>query len=423
MLFKDFSGKPEEDGGYIVAYASTFDRDADLHGDVIAKGAFSDSLAEWEQSGKPIPLVFNHKFDDPEYNIGCVIEAKEDDHGLLIKAAFDPDNPKAQYVRKLVQEGRMWKMSFGSIIQDARQAELEDGTICREITKSKILEVSIVQIPANEHASILVVKSGEDTKTGKLHVITGAPCSGKSTYVREHRQSGDVVIDYDVIAQALGSENPHRAPDNIRRAAFAARRGAIESVLTSGAEAWVIHTTPNERDMARYLKAGADVITLDTDLDTCLQRAKDDNRPEGTSDAILEWFGETADGGINDADAAAPEPASDCAPVSKAYSEVLIKALAGFSQALTLRLTDAQGNVVSEIPLTAEFVASELESLSDQPADEPEVNSEDTPETQEGDSSADAGETGAPVVDEEFLAQFYQTLHQGEQENVSEETA
>jgi hypothetical protein len=75
--------------------------------------------------------------------------------------------------------------------------------------------------------------------------------------VREHRKSGDVVIDYDVIAQALGSDNPHRAPENIRRAAFAARRGAIESVLTSGAEAWVIHTTPTERDMNKYMSAGA----------------------------------------------------------------------------------------------------------------------------------------------------------------------
>lgn len=37
-----------------------------------------------------------------------------------------------------------------------------------------------------------------------LHVICGPPCSGKSTYVREHAEDGDLLVDYDVIAQAFG---------------------------------------------------------------------------------------------------------------------------------------------------------------------------------------------------------------------------
>lgn len=44
-----------------------------------------------------------------------------------------------------------------------------------------------------------------------VHVISGAPCAGKTTYVKEHQKSGDVVIDADAIASAFGSEQKHLA--------------------------------------------------------------------------------------------------------------------------------------------------------------------------------------------------------------------
>ena len=42
-----------------------------------------------------------------------------------------------------------------------------------------------------------------------IHVITGAPCSGKSTYIKEHKGKGDLVVDYDEIAFCLGSDESH----------------------------------------------------------------------------------------------------------------------------------------------------------------------------------------------------------------------
>ena len=113
MRLKTFDIKSVEGaGGGITAYASTFDREPDSYGDVVAKGAFADTLRAWADSGRPIPLLFAHNMDDPDYNIGSVTSAEEDDRGLRVTAEFDPDNPKAQYVRKLVNEGRVSKMSF-----------------------------------------------------------------------------------------------------------------------------------------------------------------------------------------------------------------------------------------------------------------------------------------------------------------------
>lgn len=157
-----------EDGGEIVAYAATFDREPDAYGDVIRKGAFTRSLKEWKESGKPIPLLYGHNAEDPRYNIGACVEAIEDDHGLLIRAGFDPDNELAQYVRKLVDEGRVCKMSFAFMVRDHATVELDGGFKANELRDVDIFEVSVVLIPANQNAVILETRDTEpEQKSGR----------------------------------------------------------------------------------------------------------------------------------------------------------------------------------------------------------------------------------------------------------------
>ena len=146
--------------GTVEGYASTFDRTPDSYGDVVAKGAFERTLGEWGAKEYPIPLLYGHNTDDPEYNIGRVVDAHEDEHGLYVRAEFDADNPKAQYVRKLAAEGRLYQFSFAYAIRDAADVELEDGTRAYELRDLDIFEVSLVQIPANQHAVVTGIKSG-----------------------------------------------------------------------------------------------------------------------------------------------------------------------------------------------------------------------------------------------------------------------
>ena len=73
-----------------------------------------------------------------------------------------------------------------------------------------------------------------------IHVVTGPPCAGKSTYVRTNAKAGDLRIDYDQLAQALGAEKSHAAEGLIKQAAFDAREGAIAAALKqSDAESWI----------------------------------------------------------------------------------------------------------------------------------------------------------------------------------------
>lgn len=144
--------------GMVEGYAATFDRIPDAYGDVIKAGAFADTLKSWQESGKPIPLLYGHSTDDPAYNIGKVVEAHEDGKGLYVVAEFDEENEKAQYVRKLVKEGRLWQFSFAYEVLDGGSVELEDGTEAYELRKMNLFEVSLVQIPANQRAVVTGVK-------------------------------------------------------------------------------------------------------------------------------------------------------------------------------------------------------------------------------------------------------------------------
>lgn len=131
-----------------------------------------------------------------------------------------------------------------------------------------------------------------------IHIVSGPPCAGKSTYVRENAKEGDLRIDYDLIAQALGSVNSHAAEGLIKQAAFDAREGAIGAALKDAeAEAWIIHTSPSEDHIRRYEAAGAEFIELDPGKDICLERAKQDERPQQTIDGIERWYAGKKGGG------------------------------------------------------------------------------------------------------------------------------
>lgn len=207
----DIKSVEEDAGGGITAYASTFDRVPDAYGDVVAKGAFKDTLRAWEDSGRPIPLLFGHNMEDPDYNIGRVTSAEEDGRGLRVTAVFDPDNPKGQYVRKLVNEGRVAKLSFAYDVEDEGTVTLEDGTKANELRKLDLYEVSLVTVPANSHAEVLESKGL--AKYGRaISKASGAAIGHALEEIQAAAAS--LARAADALRELVGDDGPQNEPDD-----------------------------------------------------------------------------------------------------------------------------------------------------------------------------------------------------------------
>lgn len=146
----------EKDAGTISGYFSTYDRIPDSYGDIIAPGAFTDTIKAREESGHPFPLCWNH---DLNMIIGKVDSIEDTEKGPLMTASFF-DTPLAQEKREIVKSGVVWQFSFAYDVKDAEEVELEDGTKANELRKLDLYEVSIVPIPANQNAVMTDVKAG-----------------------------------------------------------------------------------------------------------------------------------------------------------------------------------------------------------------------------------------------------------------------
>ena len=121
-----------------------------------------------------------------------------------------------------------------------------------------------------------------------IHIVCGAPCSGKSTYVMKRAKPGEIVVDTDRIAEAIGSGKTHQADGTYLDAALKMRKTLIDYAKESKADAWIIHTKPSRTQMEEYKRIGADVVVLDPGIEVCKQRAE--TRPAGTIEAIEKWY-------------------------------------------------------------------------------------------------------------------------------------
>lgn len=142
--------------GTIKAYASVFGN-VDSYGDVVEKGAFARTIKEWDEKDNVLPLLWGHNTFDPDYNIGAVTKASEDDTGLLIEATFDLDNPKAAQVYRLCKGRRVHDLSFAFDIAEAGEGKVDDQHV-RLLKDLDLYECSIVPYGANSETEIVAVK-------------------------------------------------------------------------------------------------------------------------------------------------------------------------------------------------------------------------------------------------------------------------
>jgi hypothetical protein len=127
---------PDSSTGEFEAIVSVFNN-KDLGGDIVRPGAFTKSLEFWKTLGDPIPVYWSHRMDDPTYNIGAVIDAKEisgadapdwanshvrEHGGLYVKAQLD-DFGLGAHVGHLLKTRRVKQFSFSyDVVNEKKNA-------------------------------------------------------------------------------------------------------------------------------------------------------------------------------------------------------------------------------------------------------------------------------------------------------------
>ena len=143
------------DQGTFVALAAAYS--VDRVGDRIVPGAFAKTIDHWRESGKSIPLHWNHQ-GEPEDIIGAVDPAtvEETEDGLRVAGKLDLSGSKAKEAWRAMKTGSM-SLSFGYMVVSEKQAK--DANELHEID---LFEVSVVPGPANADTRFLSLKSLAD---------------------------------------------------------------------------------------------------------------------------------------------------------------------------------------------------------------------------------------------------------------------
>lgn len=182
--------------GQFTGYASVFDN-IDSYGDVIRKGAFLESIAEYGVKGSGIPCYWSHQMSNPLMCIGETVEAREDERGLFVKVQLDLDTEMGAQVHRLIKSGRVNQMSFAYDIEDYAFAHDDELGEYFELRKLKIHEVSVVQVGANQETELLDVKD-------RLARMKDVPATGEDAL----RQAAGLI---DGVLKALADEKSNDA--------------------------------------------------------------------------------------------------------------------------------------------------------------------------------------------------------------------
>ena len=151
----DYEIKAVSDDGLFSGYGSVFGN-VDAYNEIVAPGAFAESLAETRAKGRTLPVLWQHRSGEPigNWNIESM---KEDDYGLFGSGNLWLDAaPYAKVAYRGMQSKAITGLSIGYYVRDD---DFDEKTRIRTLKKLDLVEISIVTAPANDEARIDAVKA------------------------------------------------------------------------------------------------------------------------------------------------------------------------------------------------------------------------------------------------------------------------
>jgi len=156
MKFHDigFEIKEVKSSGTFCGYGSVYDT-IDNGDDIVASGAFTDSLVEWASKGRMPAMLWQHRAAEP---CGAYTVMKEDANGLYVEGKLALKTQRGAEAYELLQMKAISGLSIGFL---TREDSYDQKTGVRTIKKADLWECSLVTFPMNDDARIEVVKSME----------------------------------------------------------------------------------------------------------------------------------------------------------------------------------------------------------------------------------------------------------------------
>ncbi len=147
-----FKASGAEASGTFTGYASTFGGEPDAYGDIIAAGAFSESLQAHQAKATAPAMLWAHQTSEP---IGRWSALKEDRRGLAVTGRLTLGTKRGAEAHALMKDDALglsigYRVNPGGITYQASNQIL---------TSIELFEISAVAIPANPLARVTGVKS------------------------------------------------------------------------------------------------------------------------------------------------------------------------------------------------------------------------------------------------------------------------
>lgn len=153
----DFSCELKADGdtGTFEGYGSVFSI-TDRGGDIVAPGAFTDTLAAAKTAGRMPALLWQHRQAEP---IGVYTSMEEDAIGLKVSGKLALKTARGAEAYELMKMGAITGLSIGYKVRDDSWDRV---TGVRTIKKADLFELSLVTIPMNDASRVSAVKTIEE---------------------------------------------------------------------------------------------------------------------------------------------------------------------------------------------------------------------------------------------------------------------
>ena len=153
-----FDVKAINDDGTFEGYGSVFGN-VDLYKEIVAKGAFTESLTSLKSQGRMPALLWQHRSGEP---IGVYTEMREDDTGLFVRGKLALKTARGAEAHELLKINALSGLSIGFM---TREDSYDKVTGIRTLNKVDLWECSLVTFPANDSARVSAVKNIESIES------------------------------------------------------------------------------------------------------------------------------------------------------------------------------------------------------------------------------------------------------------------